>query len=437
MAAITLTPAGGSPLDLLSSNWKLTYEGTVESLLPVPVFDEAYAESVDTEGGQRIRTRPTNPTGGGSLRIKGTSTADLQANIATWEQTVYDTNKYGGALAYTPTSGTAITYDIESMRIASLPQDESAKRNLYSLSEFEFITLPYGRLAQAAVVTNANGTAPILSFNVPALDGSVDALGILTLTDTASQARSHAEGGMESTQYNPASPWSLLIDTTSMSALESATSTTRAASYSTNIWRQTLSTTSKGVAFANGTHLGSFRVKGRFFDSAGTVSVRLGYSIRGGGTTFNSWVVLPQNANWTEVDLGVVNIPPAITGTHSVTFSIYAKASTGTPTLDLDYLKLFPAENYFKANGTVGSVTTVRSGRYLSWRYNGVLTETATDVWSEHPSAVGSYLRIPRKGGRIAVALNRNNIDTAVHTPLADAMRADLTVIPRVALIGA
>lgn len=442
MASLALVPhAGAGTLQLIGGTIpiELARDRSVESILPVPEWNETYAVSPDSEGGPRTRWQPENPTGAGKVWIGGTSAADVRENVATWEQTVMDANRYGAELTYTPTSGTAVIYDIESMRISAMPQDDRLLDGLKASSEFEFTTLPYGRLAGTTVVTDANGTAPLLEFTVPELSGSMDAFGMLTLTDTASQARLHIEGGMESRYYDSGSPTDLLMTRPDLTALESAGTFVRTGAYSAGsiIWRQTAGTVTKGIAYGSGSHTGRFIAKGRFYDSAGTISVRLGYSVRGGATKYNNWNVLPQNAAWTEVNLGIVDIDEAATGTHSVRFSVYAKAGGGTPTVDLDYVKLFPAERYFMARGSVGSVSTIRSGRYAMWRYDSVLSETANGVWAEHPAAEGSYLHIPPKGGRIAVAANRADIETAAHTPLGDALRADLTVTPRVFLLGA
>lgn len=667
MTSLILTPNDGpGPLDLLNPDAiNLMRDGSIDSILPVPVFESTYADSPDTEGALRTRRRPTNPSGEGQVMIAGATAAQFQINLSVWQEVVDAVGKYGGTLAYQPdfgsyqamvtgmgpslywtldqttgvtdqsgfgrngagqggvtiggyspgpvagnaatdlddiddkitssyaaylqgstrtftgwfyrdtnsgqdgifssTSGSGhnfllraetnngvslyadttsdggmfwnpvlslgswfhlalvyvdvqgdaagagtsraklyvngvdvgpaisggfsdldgapgtfqvgawgggqffdgktahvavweralsaveiqnlyrqapspITYDLTEMAITSMPQDAAMTALNRGVSGFSFTCKPYGRLDQSIVVSNQTSTTPLLTFDVPALVGSADALGILTLQDTASQARSHLEGGLESRYYSASNPWPLLVTRDTIQGLDSAVSDTQAGSYGTTTWRQTLSTTSKGVGYFTGSHVGRFRVKARLnqTDNAGVrVYARLGYAIRGGGTRFLDWQPLPTTSvGWSEVDLGIANIDPAITGTHSVTFSLYAKAASSTPTVQFDYFKILPAERYFLAHGSVGSVATVRSGRYAQIRYESILTETSDGVWTQHPSPTGSNLRIPVQGGRIAVALNRNDLENALHSTLGDPMRADLTVIPRVTLLG-
>jgi hypothetical protein len=338
-----------------------------------------------------------------------------------------------------PEVGDPITYDLISMRITETPFDRISMRGHIIQSGFEITAKPYGRLPSTTVVTDANGTDPLLSFDVPPLPGTVDALGTLTLTDTATQARYHLEGGMESRYYDAGNPWDLFIDSADMTVLESSVVVATGTGYGGYSLRQTLSTTSKGVGFVTGGHVGRFHVKARVYNLGGAsedIDVRVGYSVRGSAVRLKDWVRFVDIGAWYELHLGNVMIDPISLGSHSVTWYIYAKSTTGTPQVYLDYIKLIPAERYWVASGSVGTVATVRAGRYARVQHDAILTETSDEVWARHPNAYGSYLRIPAEGGRIAVSLNRANLESAAHTPLGDAMRADLDVTPRVVLLG-
>jgi hypothetical protein len=414
-----------------------------DSLFVPPVFDETFASSPDTEGGRRMRSRPDNVVGVGTVYIQpGTSQAEFWANVAAWEQMIERCRRYGGLLVYTPDGGPTITYEIESAHLLSIPQRGVYLNLRHAASEFELVFRPYGLLPDETVVTNANGALPLLSFNVPALDGSVDARGVLVIRDTAAQARNHIEWGLESRYYDPDAAWPLLIDSDDMTIVEASAQTTRAGSYDpnasgNNVIQQTLSTNSKGIATITSSHIGRFRARARLYASAVDCKARIGWSVRGGSSSYSPWATLPTGSAFVDVDLGTVIIPPVITGSHSVALTVYGKAPSGTPTMQLDYLKLFPAERYGRARGAVGQVGTLRASRYFAVRHDAVLTETADAVWARHPNYIGAYLRIPVRGGRLAVAANRNDIEVAEHVPLGDSLRADLTVTPRVALLGA
>lgn len=203
--ALTLTPTGRTSLDLIGGSISLARETSVESFLPIPVFEEAYAESQDTEGGQRISSRPQNPSGSGKVTITGTSSSDFWTNVATWQQTVEQVRQDGGVFTYTPEGGTEVTYDIASIRITKMPQDNVLISNEISESEFEYTCLPFGRLAPITVVSALNSSLPIFGVDlgnrayadVCAADSPVIAwrLGTNGATDTSGNARNGTGGG--------------------------------------------------------------------------------------------------------------------------------------------------------------------------------------------------------------------------------------------------
>jgi hypothetical protein len=432
------------PIELIGTGtnegFALAAEGGPELFVPAD-HDQTVISTSYTEGGHLVRSTPNNPVGSGTVYIRGGrdgDTHELWYYVRWWELMLDCTRRYGGTLTYTPDEGPAITYEIETCQVSAVNSDPTTVRLGYVTSTFEFTYRPYGMLPNETVVSNANGTTPLLEFMVPEMPGATEARGYLTLTDTANQARYHVEGGLEARYFDMAAPATLLPTAPSMTALESATSTTRTGSYGSGVKRQTLTTSlnGKGLVSWTGSHVGRFRVKGRFYASAAECYARLSYSVRGGGATYRPWKLIHAILGWCEVDLGTVTIPPAMVGASSATFNIQVRAGTGSPTVDIDYLKFFPAERYFKAKGAVGTGATIRSGRFITIRHDAILTETATNVWAQHPGATGSYLRIPPEGGRIAVSANRNDIDSNFHTPLGDSLRADLIVTPRVILLG-
>jgi len=69
----------------------------------------------------------------------------------------------------------------------------------------------------------------------------------------------------------------------------------------------------------------------------------------------NTWAVSPLDSNggWTELDLGTITVPPVLAGAQQWDGRIEAMASTGTVTVDVDYVSLIPTtDGYGRARGT-------------------------------------------------------------------------------------
>lgn len=149
------TPTGAVSQQLIGS-----FDGTgiwladgADSLsLPPPSYDEAYAESSDTEGGKRSRSKPQNVKGGLKVYIGGHDAATYNLNVGNWQKTIEAVRRWGGTLVYTPDGGTAVTYNLESAWVSEMPQDGVLVQNRLCESAMEFVALPYGELA---TITNA------------------------------------------------------------------------------------------------------------------------------------------------------------------------------------------------------------------------------------------------------------------------------------------
>lgn len=194
-ATLTLTPntSGGVSQALNDRNpFTVAQEGFS---LPTPQYDEEYAESIDTEGGRRVRSRPQNPTGKIPLQVRGANIAAVWTALSNLQQTVETCRRYGGVLAYTPTGGTAVSYDLESIHISDLPQDELTFSRARPV--LEFVARPYGRLTPVTIAAAATSSDPIQSVPLLDIPGSVDALIEATITDVAAQARDHLEVGLD------------------------------------------------------------------------------------------------------------------------------------------------------------------------------------------------------------------------------------------------
>jgi hypothetical protein len=103
-------------------------------------------------------------------------------------------------------------------------------------------------------------------------------------------------------------------------------------------------------------HVGTYRVKARIWPSATDVRVRLTWQEGDGPFRSNPWATPPTSQFFSEVDLGLVTIPPKQLGTQkwSGRIEAYTDGTSGTDTLDVDHLVLVPAaEGYGKARSAL------------------------------------------------------------------------------------
>lgn len=439
LESVVLSPNRGDDLELVggTSGVVLAQDGN-EGLFPVPEFEEEYAFSRTTEGGLRTQSRPTIVRGEGHAWLLGSNGADVGTLEWRLERALEDSRRSGGQLIVAPAEGERILYQVTSARLASETYTPPRRRQGVGEATFEISYLPFAHLDELEVDTTG-GSGPIVTLTIPELPGSADALGELEISDAAGIARYFVEGGLEARYFDPFEPWPVLIDSddADMDKLEGADVESRAGAYSSGVYRQNLGSAQTGVTTTRVDQIGRFRVKARFFATE-LAEARTAVGVRGGQPSFRPWKALPLQDGWTEVDLGLIAIDPPSSGNHFAYVSVYARAESGTGTIDLDYIKLIPAERYFRAHGEVGGGGTTRANSGVRIRWDGIETQATTNAWTRHPRAIGPGLRIPRTGGRLAFSLIQNDVTTEEHIPVSgQGLDATLRVIPRVVLRGA
>lgn len=360
-STLTLTP------DLTSAvaqelNDRNPFYVSVDGLaLPVVSYDEAYAESIYSEGGRRSRSRAQNPEGKVNLLVtSGLSASTLRTRLGELQQTVEACRVYGGTLAYTPADGTAVTYDLESISLSSF--DTSQLQFGRAPLELSVTTRPYGRLAPLAITTNATSTDPIQTVSLADIPGSAPALVTLTVTDKATQARDHLEAGIDNDWDGSAAA---LIDSASFSVSGMAGSaTTRTGAYSSSgVIRATLGPDPLGICFKAGLgHRGSHRAKLRVYATGtGPIYVRVAYRVASGAWTYNAWRQVRGLNTFYEIDCGLVKGSDA--GTLSVRVEARSALATFADTIDVDYLILMPASRWAKVKGRADTTVVTYAAR--------------------------------------------------------------------------
>jgi len=330
--------------------------------------------AADSEGDALMR-QPLHENRTITMRLRVTQQASMNAAL---DQVGVILDKFrsasatpdGIALVWTPANSTrAVTFDVLAGEIPELPiglEDESwswfKQRPVFTLS---MTAKPYWRGTEVLTSTASSGTAPFVALDVPSVPGDVPALGRLIVTDTATQSRRHVEWGVENQYYVSGSSPSPLIESDNMVTSGFAgAQITLSGAYDPNAdandaVRATLFSFPVQVAgTGNLGHVGTFRVKCRVYptlasgDDASVVKVRLSWQEADGPFHANPWVSPVAVSRFCEVDLGMITIPPAKSGTQRWSGRIEAYTTSGatTDTLAVDYLLLIPAaEGYGRA----------------------------------------------------------------------------------------
>lgn len=346
MSSSLLLSDGDRTLELVSSTLG-TGLWLVDFKPPLVAKENTWIDSPDSEGRRRGRSKPTNPEGSGKVGIGHTVSSTFLDWADNFQELVESVHQNRGSIRYTPLTGaTAMTFEIESIELTDFPQ------NLMNLKvcevEFKFECKPYGKLAEETVWTGRTFNGPIDFEEVTGVQGHVDALAELTLTDASTQSRGHVEVAVQE-DFDSAAPEPLLLNLASGLTVSgyAGSSTTRAGSYSTNVARATL--TSQPVIVCAGTsqpHKGLWKNRVRVYPSTADMRVRLAWKVGDGPVDRSApWVNVPSSADWFDLELDTINIGELPTG-HSWTPYIEAYATSGTPTVDVDFLGLLPAQRY-------------------------------------------------------------------------------------------
>ena len=238
----------------------------------------------------------------------------------------------------------------------------------------------YGAETSAAAVT---GTTPTIEVTVPDVAGDVPAEGRLVVTDGASQDRWHVEWGMQTGSAAEVAKDILLSQPDLTNTGFSGTSTTRSGSYSTNIYRGTLTSAAYITVCGTGakTNIGTYRVRARVYASGtGSYSVRLAWRDGDGPLTRNA-VNYALDDQWSDLDLGTITIQEAVSGSQSWEGRIEAKSTVVGDTLDVDIVYLIPAERYGLARRIIGILThTSITARSAFTTESGAITGDSLSV---------------------------------------------------------
>ncbi len=370
------------------------------------------------------------------IRVKQQTTMDLaldqigQVRDKLRKASLTDT---GIAMTWTPAGSTrTVTFDVLAGEIDGMPLtwsgDDAGWWQNRPVISVTLTCKPYWRGTEVLTST-ASSSTPLVTLEVANVPGDVPALGRLIVTDTATQTRRHVEWGLESRYYNAAT--SLLIDSDSMTVAGFAGAQTIGSGYDpnatgTNVIRATLYSTPLTVCgTGDQAHIGRFRVKARVSPSAVPVYTRLAWQVGDGPWSRNAWDGIETVTGFTELDLGLIHIPPVTAGTQRWRGQIEMWTPVDGTTADVDYLILIPAdEGYGKARGaylagpgvlngydrfkntTAGNALNLRTATLGgAWATSGATTDFVfADGW---PTTSGDTESVQRTTGAVDTGFGR------------------------------
>jgi hypothetical protein len=169
--------------------------------LPVVGKELTYAESADSEGRRRIRSKPQNAEGSFSVFISHPTDATFWDYVDNLQELVESAHENKGTITYTPPGGTQVTFDLESIQVANMPQSGINLRNNIAEVDVTFECLPYGRLPKQRMNLDASYEEAVTALS-PSI--FLPLAGSAPLTDLSGNARNGtAAGGVTAGGYTP------------------------------------------------------------------------------------------------------------------------------------------------------------------------------------------------------------------------------------------
>ena len=349
-------------LDLLSdANIRLLQDGLE---MPLVSRELTYAESADSEGRRRIRSKNQNAEGRVGVIISGTSDSHFWGNVDNLLEIVESCHRNRGSIVYQPPGGTLVNWDVESITVTGLPQQGIELRRRRQQAEITFEVQPYGRLTEVTLSSGGTIDGPIDDVTVENVPGQVDSFGLLTLTDASTQSRQFVEVGVQH-DFDPSSPEPLLLTAGTMAGAggtvtglsgTGGTASRPTGAYTTSSGnsytvRATVATSPAAIATTSARpHKGLWKVRARVQANQANALVRLAWRVGDGPFAQEQWRSIPTASAWYDLDLGVIDIEQ-MTGTHSWEGRIEVEAQSSFVTIDLDTVSFIPCDTYARLRG--------------------------------------------------------------------------------------
>lgn len=134
--------------------------------LPIPAVEDTFAESSESEGRVRVRSRALNPEVTFTVFVRGADGQVFWDAIDDFQELVASAHRRKGTLVYEPPSGgSELTFDLESIRVTGLPQRSWELAQFRGSAEVTFETRPYARLEPKPVVLDVESIPAVNYLN--------------------------------------------------------------------------------------------------------------------------------------------------------------------------------------------------------------------------------------------------------------------------------
>ena len=424
----TSEDAANVELDLMPADGSIA---VVEHSYPAPPMEYIWAGGVDTEGdrlgGRRYQNRQISLT----LSVSGNGVAaDLHSTLRLLEQKVAKLGREGGTLKRTFVGGEVIVFDILAAESYEPTFDITYYLGHVAEVRIGLIAKPFGRGPEESLTAHSETTAPAVVFTETDIKGDVPALGRLVVTNDDTDALAVVIWGLRSRNYSSDASAALTLQAEDGTLGSGSAIVADATAMGGNTVREATTTTGayETVVTWAGTHVGTYRVIGRFKAAAantGDIRVRLSWRPdRAGPVISNAAWDIDDTGAWYAVDLGMVTIPETTVGTQGWEARIDAMAvSASGDDIDVDAIWLIPIDEGSGQASSAGS-SVVYAGRSMAFQHNGVFTERETGTyWGRAAKYEGDLLLVPPAGAedRTLEVIVRSVFDEGdLSAPMAD-----------------
>lgn len=387
-------------------------EGTQFPAAPQTVL---YASSIDTEGELPASRRYGNRT----LTIKlgmvdptGTLLAALQAKLAKFQ-------REGGTIKRTLKNGDVRIYDIVAADGWTPNYDWAYWKSDFTEVEMTLPARPLSRGTEVDLGDNVETTLPVLVFTDTGVTGDVEALGRLVIdNDDVSNAQGLIRWGQQCRYYSSASTAALFYQAEScaLSAASAAVGPAGASGAGSNtaffgalpLSPATSNLFYVGASSTAQTHIGTFRVMARVQAPAantGVVSLNLTWlPTVGRSQVVNTPVRLATSAgvaiedHWMLMDLGMVTLPKAPTGTQGWLGFISAGSTVVNDDIYVDWVMLIPVDEGSGESVDPGFLPQMTASGTVHVRHDSVRASVSGGYLPKLNYYEGDYLLVPPAG---------------------------------------
>ena len=348
---------------------------------PEPPMVAQWAGAVGVDGDQLVDSRYANRQITTTLRVTGSSDAQLEDRVQALQAAVAKQHREGGELEVTTPAGTVVTFTVLDASF-NVTLDKRYMTRQVAHATLTFTCLPLGFGAEQDLGDNVEATLPVLIFTEASVPGDVPALGRLVVDEDDGDSQSWVLAALRSRWYSADADCALFYQAEGRtplggSAATASTGYTGAASGSgSNVvdvdnlsteWEAVLSTQATGAG-SHLQHTGGYRAFARVQASSantGTVGVCLEWAVgdfrrpqRNAATYLTDTRLSdgsPVEDQWLLVDLGVVNVPPVLTGSQFWEGRVLAKSTVYSDRVFIDHLFFAPIDEFY-AEASAGTV---------------------------------------------------------------------------------